>query len=97
MKASSFHHGSISRNVYLNPVLERYNNTYMQRELVFKAPLEDAEFASDQTNTRFNNIRNINRRQLDQYMLSDVITSTVYDDLYGDWFEILEATTRPLT
>jgi hypothetical protein len=80
---------------YLNPVMTRYNNTYMQRELVFKL-LEDAEFASDTTNTRFNNIRNINRRQLDEYMLSDVgYFDQNYDDLYGDWFEILEATTRP--
>ncbi|MFP4177901.1 MAG: hypothetical protein ACLFTZ_03970 [Acholeplasmataceae bacterium] len=80
---------------FLRPVMDRYQGEYMQRELVFKL-LEDAEFTSDRTKSRFNRIRDINRRQLDDYMLSDVgYFDENYDDLYGDWFEILEATTKP--
>ncbi|HBG33301.1 MAG TPA: hypothetical protein DDW82_06285, partial [Acholeplasmataceae bacterium] len=54
---------------YFTPVITRYQNTYMQRELVFKL-LEDAVFAEADGGARFLAIREINRRQLSEYMLS---------------------------
>jgi len=76
---------------YFTPVLTRYQNTYMQRELVFKL-LADAEFTVADGNARFTAIREINRRQLSEYLLS---TTGVYDqnyaNLYGTWFDILES------
>ena len=76
---------------YFTPVLTRYQNTYMQRELVFKL-LADANFSVTNGNARFTAIREINRRQLSEYLLS---TTGVYDqnyaNLYGTWFDILES------
>jgi hypothetical protein len=79
-------------NNYLNPVLSRYNNTFMQRELVFKL-LADATFTVAANDVRFANVREINRRQLSEYMLSshpDGINDPNYAALYGTWFNILE-------
>jgi hypothetical protein len=76
---------------YLNPILTRYNNTNMQRELIFKL-LENATFANANGAARFNTIREINRRQINEYMLSTTggVFDANYDALYGDWFNILE-------
>lgn len=87
---------------YLNPILNRYNNTHMQRELIFKM-LEDVEFASADDALRFQTIRDINRRQFFEYMLSTLevggevvgVFDANYFNLYGNWFNILEATERP--
>jgi hypothetical protein len=77
-------------NNYLTPVLNRYKNTFMQRELIFSL-VQDVEFASNTGAARFANIRDINLRQLDEYMLS---TAGVFDQnyatLYGSWFTILK-------
>jgi len=76
---------------YFNPVITRYQNTYMQRELVFKL-LEDAVFAEADGGARFLAIREINRRQLSEYMLSaDGVYDQNYANLYGTWFDILES------
>ncbi len=75
---------------YLTPVLTRYTNQYMQRELIFKL-LADASFTDSADMTRFNTIREINRRQLNEYMLSSTgYFDQNYDNLYGSWFSILE-------
>lgn len=78
-------------NSYLTPVLNRYNNTYMQRELVFKL-LEDATWGSAQGEARYEVVREINRRQMNEYLLSSIgVYDQNYDDLYGTWFAILES------
>jgi hypothetical protein len=63
----------------------------MQRELVFKL-LEDAVFAEADGGARFLAIREINRRQLSEYMLSaDGVYDQNYANLYGTWFDVLES------
>lgn len=75
---------------YLTPVLTRYEGTYMQRELIFKL-MEDATFADSDNLARFNTIREINKRQLNDYLLSSTgYFDQNYDNLYGSWFDILE-------
>ena len=61
----------------------------MQRELIFKL-IEDASFSGNQ-NARFDVIREINRRQMNEYMLSsNGLYDNNYATLYGNWFTILE-------
>jgi hypothetical protein len=81
---------------FLNPILTRYENTFMQRELIFRL-LNEVEFANENNRARFDTIRAINRRQLSEYMLSTGrgLFDQNYANLYADWFEILEATERP--
>ncbi|PKK92786.1 MAG: hypothetical protein CVV61_07950, partial [Tenericutes bacterium HGW-Tenericutes-6] len=75
---------------YLTPVITRYDNTYMQRELIFKL-MEDVVFTDSANLVRFNTIREINRRQLSEYLLSPTgYFDQNYDNLYGTWFDILE-------
>jgi hypothetical protein len=82
-------------NAYLQPVLARYNNTFMQREKIFSL-LDDAVFANASNKQRFDAIRAINYNQLNDYLLSPTgFYDQNYSDLYGSWFDILEATTRP--
>ena len=63
----------------------------MQRELIFSL-VEDAQFVDQSGTARFNVIREINIRQLNEYMLSD---DGVYDlnyfNLYGSWFTVLKS------
>lgn len=76
---------------YLTPVLTRYNNTYMQRELIFSF-VSAVDFANASGNTRFETIRAINIRQLNEYMLSaDGVFDQNYSDLYGTWFTVLKS------
>ena len=78
-------------NNYLTPVLTRYNNTYMQRELIFKL-VQDVDFVASTGNARFDTIRAINLRQLDEYLLSvDGVFDPNYQNLYGTWFTILNS------
>ncbi len=75
---------------YLAPVLTRYQNTFMQRELIFRLLEDDLNFASEANNTRFDLIRAINYRQLDEYLLSDVAYfDENYEALYATWFDLL--------
>ena len=75
---------------YLTPVITRYENTFMQRELIFKL-MEDSVFTDSANLVRFNTIREINRRQLSEYLLSTTgYFDQNYDNLYGSWFDILE-------
>ncbi len=78
-------------NSYLTPILTRYKSTNMQRELIFSL-VEDAQFVDQSGTARFNVIREINIRQLNEYMLSD---DGVYDlnyfNLYGSWFTVLKS------
>ncbi len=75
---------------FLNPVLARYQNNFMQRELIFEL-LEDAVFADSANNARLQIIREINRRQLEEYLLSDsAYFDQNYANLYATWFDILE-------
>ena len=75
---------------YLTPVLTRYQNTFMQRELIFRLLEDDLNFASEANNTRFDLIRAINYRQLDEYLLSDVAYfDENYEALYATWFDLL--------
>ncbi len=76
---------------YLAPVMTRYENTYMQRELIFK--LMDGVVFTDSTNlARFNTIREINKRQFSEYLLSTTgYFDQNYDNLYGSWFDTLES------
>ena len=79
---------------HLSPIFTRYNSTYMQRELVFKL-LQDVTFADANDAARFDVIRVINRRQLNEYLLSDAAYfDNNYHALYGTWFDILEAQTK---
>jgi hypothetical protein len=76
-------------NTQFSPVMARYQSTYMQRELVFKL-IEDANFSGNQA-ARFNVIREINRRQMNEYMLSpNGLYDQNYATLYSNWFTILE-------
>lgn len=78
-------------NNYLTPVLTRYNNTFMQRELIFSL-VADVDFASAQGAARFDTIRAINLRQLDEYLLSaQGVYDQNYANLYGTWFTILRS------
>ncbi len=76
---------------YFSPVLTIYENTYMQRELIFKL-LDGSTFANATGTARVAAIRAINKRQMTSYLLST--TGGVYDqnyaNLYADWFTILE-------
>lgn len=70
-----------------NPVFKIYSSSYMQKELVFKL-LEGTTFTK--TNNIFDTIREINKRQMSEYMLSEKgIYNENYADLYGEWFTIL--------
>jgi hypothetical protein len=76
---------------YLTPVLTRYNGTFMQRELIFVL-LNDATFANG-NRARFDMIRTINKRQMNEYLTLDYMGNPLdanYAALYGDWFAILE-------
>ena len=76
---------------YLSPVLSRYQNTFMQRELIFRLLEDDLNFASDANNTRFDIIRSINDNQLNEYLLSDVAYfDENYEALFATWFDLLE-------
>ena len=76
---------------YLSPVLSRYQNTFMQRELIFRLLEDDLNFASEANNTRFDIIRNINDNQLNEYLLSDVAYfDENYEALFATWFDLLE-------
>ena len=82
---------------YLTPILNRYNGTFMQRELIFKL-LDDAVFADATHRARFDMIREINQNQLNEYIIftrKDANNDTVvvvldenYEALYGNWFNI---------
>ncbi|BCR35457.1 hypothetical protein [Mariniplasma anaerobium] len=76
---------------YLDPVLTVYQGTYMQRELIFSL-LEDAVFTDAANNLRIDEIREINLRQLNGYMLSENggVYDANYDALFGDLIDILE-------
>lgn len=75
---------------FLTPILVRYQNNFMQRELIFEL-MEDVVFADSANNARFDAIREINRRQLNEYLLSPAgIFDPNYENLYGTWFNILE-------
>lgn len=71
---------------YLTPVITKYENGYMQRELMFKL-LENAVFTDASATARLTVIRQINRNQFHDYRLNNA----KYVELYGDWFSILEA------
>jgi len=76
---------------YLSPVLSRYQNTFMQRELIFRLLEDDLNFASEANNTRFDIIRSINDNQLNEYLLSDVAYfDENYEALFATWFDLLE-------
>ncbi|MBE0700566.1 MAG: hypothetical protein IH571_02655 [Acholeplasmataceae bacterium] len=78
---------------YLQPILDRYSSTYMQRELVFKL-MEDVEFTNTVSNDRFLIIRGINRNQMNEYVLSPTgYFDSNYENLYATWFDVLESTT----
>jgi hypothetical protein len=81
---------------FLDPILTRYENTFMQRELIFML-LKEVGFTSANNQVRFDTIREINRRQLNEYMISSGrgLFDQNYANLYADWFTILEATERP--
>lgn len=76
---------------YLSPVLSRYQNTFMQREIIFRLLEDGLNFASEANNVRFDIIRNINYNQLNEYLLSDVAYfDENYEALYATWFDLLE-------
>lgn len=76
---------------YFTPVLTVYQGTYMQRELIFRL-LDGITFADTNDATRADMMREINRRQLATYQLSE--NNGLYDqnyaNLYADLFTILE-------
>jgi hypothetical protein len=75
---------------YLTPVLSRYQNTFMQRELIFRLLEDDLNFSNNANNIRFDIIRNINYNQLNEYMLSDVAYfDENYQTLFATWFDLL--------
>ena len=75
---------------YLSPVLTRYQNTYMQRELIFRLLEDELSFTNNANNTRFDIIRDINYSQLNEYLLSDVaLFDPNYETLYATWFDVL--------
>jgi len=79
-------------NTYLSPVTSLYTNTYMQRELIFSL-LEEATLTDANASNRLSTIRAINIRQFHNYQLSDNngVFDQNYNNLYGSWFDILEA------
>ena len=78
-------------NTYFSPVLAIYENTYMQRELIFKL-LDGITYASATNSARVDVIRNINKRQMNSYLLSTIggVYDQNYANLYADWFTIIE-------
>ncbi|MFA6801815.1 MAG: hypothetical protein WCR19_06865, partial [Acholeplasmataceae bacterium] len=77
---------------YLDPVTTKYNNTYMQRELIFML-LADAEFTDSANDQKAIASRQINIRQFNSYLLSEDggVYDANYAALYGTWFDILES------
>lgn len=75
---------------YLKPVLDVYQGTYMQRELIFSL-LEDAVFTDAANTARLAIVRNINIRQMDGYMLSTNggVYDANYNALFGDFLAVL--------
>ncbi len=80
-----------SISTYFSPVLEIYQGTYMQRELIFRL-MDDLTFVDAANASRVSTIRAINRRQLASYQLSTKggVYDQNYADLYGNLFTILE-------
>lgn len=77
-------------NTYLSPVINRYQGTYMQRELIFSLLADNLTFANPDNMVRFNTTRAINLNQLNEYLLSDVgIYDENYAALYLTWFDVL--------
>jgi len=75
---------------YLAPILTRYQGTFMQRELIFRALEDGLTFASQENTTKFNTIREINANQMNEYLLSEIgVFDDNYADLYNQWFQIL--------
>lgn len=77
-------------NNYLNPVLNVYRGTYMQRQIMFNL-LDGATLTAPTGAARLNVIKEINVRQLHNYMLSTNggVFDNNYNALYGDILDVL--------
>jgi hypothetical protein len=78
---------------YFTPVLTRYQNDYMNREIVFNLLVKNGlEFVKNENTLRFAQIRQINVHQLNEYLLSTSpsgVFNQEYNGLYGSWLDIL--------
>lgn len=82
------------------PVFDKFNDSeFMQRELFFKnlnttgIKVFDKAGVEISDDSRFDTIREINKRQFFDYLTNSDLTKfdANYDLLYGSWFDILEA------
>ncbi|MDR2822329.1 MAG: hypothetical protein LBV58_02095 [Acholeplasmatales bacterium] len=82
-------------NNYLTPILTRYENDYMDRELLFSLLSKNGlTFANSELNKRYELMLFINKSQFNEYLLSTGnegygVYDLNYASLYADWFEIL--------
>jgi len=86
---------SVSRafTKHFTPIFDRYNtNSYMQREIFFKALDEIGVTLHKSDANAFELIREVNKRQFFDYLNErpNLEFDANYEALYGDWFEILE-------
>lgn len=77
-------------NTYLLPLLNLYNNQFMQRELIFNLLAPGITFKDQTLTTRLAGVRDVNTNQLFSYLLSDkAYFDANYDALYGDFLALL--------
>ena len=77
-------------NTYLTPLLNIYNNQFMQRELIFNLLAPGITFRDASLSARLEGVRDVNTNQLFSYLLSDkAYFDANYDALYGDFLNLL--------
>jgi hypothetical protein len=77
-------------NTYLTPLLNIYNNQFMQRELIFNLLAPGITFRDASLSARLEGVRDVNTNQLFSYLLSDkAYFDANYDALYGDFLSLL--------
>lgn len=69
-------------NAYLQPVYEKYINSYTQLNLLYKLlATKNYNFADADNNAKAQELVEINKRQFFSYTENDA-----FDEVYGDWF-----------
>lgn len=74
-------------NAYLKPVKQKYEGDYMKMHLLYKLFSElDYEFSNPNSKQKLEGVLEINERQFLNY--SD--KEDLYNDLYGNWFDVFK-------
>ena len=81
-------------NAFFNPIRTRYESAEMQRELLVRHVLDihGGQFANANLVEQSNLVREINRRQIDEYnTLPGLEATDTWNALWGNWWTILES------